>query len=95
MKKKLIIIGAGFLAVFLLSGCGESKIWTGFYYPDINKLNDESTWKIQPGFESLEDCRAWVMDMAKDNKKQYDYECGYGCRYEKGIGMNVCKETLD
>lgn len=91
MKKALIF--PLLLSAFLLSGCSNDS-WTGFYYPDITKMNDESTWRIQPSLKSLEACRNWADDMAGDNNKVWDYECGTGCRYEKDIKMNVCKETL-
>jgi hypothetical protein len=85
-------LAAIFLAVFVLSGCGK-KIWTGYYYSNIEKMNDESTWQVKTGLRSLEDCREWIGGIPKYNNN-YDYECGYGCRYEKDIRENVCKETF-
>lgn len=96
MQKVSMLIAFGMLifAGIFLAGCGSDrfKSWTGFYYSDINRMSDEGTWKIQPGFDTLEDCREWVHSIANVDDN-YDYECGYGCRYEKDIKMNVCKET--
>ncbi len=80
------------LLFITLSGCTAKKNWTGFYYSNINKMEDESTWVIQPGFETLDDCKEWVDDIY-DSNDNYDYECGYGCRYNKGLRVNVCEIT--
>lgn len=89
MKKSLLLI---FFAMIILAGC-SSKNWTGFYYPDANNIGDESTWIIEPWFSSLDECRNWVDDMIWNNTN-YDYECGYKCRYKSDYGVNVCKETV-
>ena len=91
--KTSLITGAVFLAAFVLSGCSSNNEWTGFYYKDKDNIGDQKTWIIQSGLKSKEDCRAWVIDMAKDNLN-YDYECGYKCRYEKAYNTTVCKETV-
>lgn len=89
MKKSLLLV---FLAAIVLAGCAGNNR-TGFYYPNIDKIGDESTWKIQPGFNSLDECRNWVDDVAWNNTNR-DYECGYKCTYKSEYGMNVCKETV-
>ena len=92
-KNKLVILSLVLFTV-VLTGCGDKKNWTGFYYPDINTMADEKTWVIQPGLESLDACREWVSDVSRGNNKHFDYECGHTCRYESEIKMTVCKETL-
>ena len=83
---------ASLFFIWMWSENSRDKSWTGFYYPDIKTMGNENTWKIQPGFDTFEDCREWVRDIANIGNN-YDYECGYGCRYEKDLKMNVCKET--
>ena len=90
--KFITLISAVFLTVFVLSSCSTRNEWTGFYYPNIDKINDKKTWKIQSGLESLEECREWV-DNIYENGDNYDYECGYKCKYDGGIGFPVCRET--
>ena len=84
------------LSIFLLlTGCSPSvqNEWTGFYYPDKDNINDESTWVIQPGLDSLKECQMWVLGISKRNTN-FDYECGYQCRYDDLYKMTICKETL-
>jgi len=90
MKKILLIFGI----VFILSGCNVGNKWTGFYYSDINKMDNENTWKVQPGLKSLEACREWVNSVRKQGDN-YDYECGYDCKYNKNVGLTICKETKE
>ena len=86
---KLLII----LCAILLLGAGCSRAeWTGFYYPDAENIGDESSWVIQPGFESIDECRDWVDEVAGNNTN-FDYECGRGCRYEAKYGTTVCEIT--
>jgi hypothetical protein len=90
------IILTGFAVLIIGAGCSDvssKKDWTAFYYPDRDNIGDESTWIIQPGLESLEECRDWVDSIASTNT-HYDYECGVGCRYEPNYLTTVCKETL-
>ncbi len=89
MKKLFLLL----LISILLSGCSENSDWTGFYYPDKNNIGDEFSWIIEPGLNSLEECQDWVADTAGTNTN-YDYECGYKCRYDNNYGMNICEETL-
>ena len=87
--KRLIIIT---MTIFLLGGCSLSRNWTGFYYPDADNIGDSSKWVIQPGFGSLDECRNWAEDISTGNTN-FDYECGYKCKYNKEYGTNVCKKT--
>lgn len=87
-----------FCIVLLLSLCSLSLLWcsrserTAFVYPD--GVDVESTWIIQSGFTSLEECRDFV-----DQQEwwiMFDYECWSNCRVEKSLWwIYVCEETLD
>ncbi|MBT6691178.1 hypothetical protein HOB10_02520 [Candidatus Parcubacteria bacterium] len=85
MKKILLILIAPLL---MGAGC-SNKSWTGYYYPDSNDLE---YYKTSFGFESLEDCRDWALSIANDNEN-WDYECGYNCRVDKDLAINVCDKT--
>lgn len=84
-----------FVLIFTLAGCSNvtANDWTGFYYPDIDNIGDESTWVIQPGLSSLEECQNWVANISIGNIN-FDYECGRKCRYDDSFKMTICKETL-
>jgi hypothetical protein len=94
MKKHFILI----FTLILLSGCLSNRSnnhdWTGFYYPNKNKIDDESTWVIQPGFKTLKDCQEWVLFEISGNNTNFDYECGYKCRYDNSYKMTICEETI-
>jgi len=72
----------------------KKDIWSGYFYPDINNL---SNWiDGNTSFESLDSCRNWANNKARELKledNQYDYECGLNCKYKSGF--NVCEETTD
>jgi hypothetical protein len=94
MKKTAFLL---FILTIVLSGCSKPPIqtneWTGFFYPDKDNIGDDSTWVIQPGFNSLQECQEWVLfDVSKD-KTNFDYECGHKCRYDQNYKMTICKET--
>jgi hypothetical protein len=88
----LIILTAlvfGFFAgQFLL----KREIWTGFYYPDLEKIDDQRTWIVSPPLYSLKECHGWVkaVYVKGDN---YDYSCGQGCRFTKQYSGEtvICK----
>ncbi len=86
------------LFLIFLSGCSSKKTldhnWTGFYYPDKDNINDESAWIIQPGFESLEKCQEWILFDISKNNKNFDYECGYKCKYDNLYKTTICEKTL-
>lgn len=79
--------------IILLSGCSASNDWTGFYYRDKDNINDENTWTIQPGLKSKEDCQNWIK-MVSANNSNYDYECGYKCRYDDTYKTSICETTV-
>ena len=96
MKKIIYILFIFVIAVFI-SGCSREKTeynWTGFYYPDKNNIDDQSTWVVQPGFASLGECQEWVLFDASGNDTGFDYECGLNCRYDKTLKLSVCEKTL-
>lgn len=80
------------LITILLTACSSNKSWTGYFYPDRNNIGDESTWITEPRFNTIEECRDWVSATAGNNTN-YDYECGYDCKYNAAYGMNVCDKT--
>ena len=89
--KKLILISIGLFLV----GCSVFTKWTGFVYPDgLGYGIDESKWLIQPGFNSLDECRDWALDNLGSNPNA-DYECGSDCHPGSLPGMHICKETLE
>jgi hypothetical protein len=91
MKVKILFL---LLIVVFLSGCSKNSDWVGFYYPDKNDIganSANSNWKIMPGFESVDACRAWINEVSVGNSN-YDYECGKKCRREDN-GLMICQET--
>lgn len=88
MRNVLFITG-----VLLFVGAGCTNItWTGYYYPDADNIGDESSWIIKSGLESLDECRDWV-DSIAFNDTNFDYECGYNCKYNSSYLMEVCERT--
>ena len=90
---KTILIVSLFVASIFLAGCSTSNDWTGFYYKDSYNIGDQNTWVIQLGLKSKEDCQNWVK-MVSANNPNFDYECGYRCRYDETFKTSVCKETV-
>lgn len=68
------------------------NIWTGFYYSDKDKIEDQRTWIVSPPLYSLGECQRWVREVRKvgDN---YDYQCGTGCRFISDFGDTVICRT--
>lgn len=89
--KKIIAIGIFFWLIFVLFN--KENEWTGFYYRDKNNIGDSKTWVIQPGLNSREDCIDWVIKTSRGNEN-YDYECGYKCRYDKVYEASICEKTI-
>lgn len=92
------------LAFLSLSGCDMLKEyhpeWQGWVYPDENNLTDD----IPIGrFATLQDCRATATQLVRrlgerrdENGDEItgDYECGFQCKPDNGIGgLNVCERT--
>ncbi len=81
------------LAVGFIAGQYWTKrhIWTGFYYPDKEKIGDQRTWIISPPLYSLDECRRWVNTIHKP-EDDYDFQCGQGCRFSTDYGeTTICK----
>lgn len=86
----LIALLAGF---FLGRYFFKKNIWTGFYYPDLDRIDDQRTWILSPPLYSLEECREWVKTIYKPGDN-YDYSCGKGCRFTtEYIGETVICRT--
>jgi hypothetical protein len=82
-----------------LSAC-EQRDWQGWVYPDRNNLADD----IPIGaFSTLNQCGASAravlirLEERRDEDGEQiigDYECGYKCKPDGGLGgLNVCERT--
>jgi hypothetical protein len=80
-----------------LAGC-EQASWKGWVYPNGAVLTDD----IPIGkYASLEECRQSARNILKrlntyENGEtvQGDYECGFKCKADSGLGgLNVCEKT--
>jgi hypothetical protein len=63
-------------------------------YPNENDL---TVFEQLPGFRTFEQCRAaadYVLKL-KNPHGGGTFECGYMCRYDPEMQLNVCKETRD
>ncbi|MFC1622881.1 hypothetical protein ACFL2R_00185 [Patescibacteria group bacterium] len=87
--KSILLVVMFTVMTLALSGCSK-KVWTAYYYPGDGGIYDPDTWKIQTGFNSLDECRVWIVKTANGDT-DYDYECGYSCRYEDGL--SICDEA--
>jgi len=69
----------------------ENGQWVAFYYSNKDNIDDKSTWEIKENLNSIEECRKWIDDTIGFNMN-YDYECGYKCRYDGYF--YICEETI-
>jgi hypothetical protein len=85
------------LLALTLSGCDQAP-WKGWVYPNGAMLTDD----ISIGaYSSLEECRKSAREILdrlntyEDGEKvRGDYECGYKCKADGGLGgLNVCEKT--
>lgn len=94
MKQLFLILVVAFVA-----GCDKPQ-WQGWVYPDRNDLTDD----IPIGaFSTLGQCGASAkaiiirLEERRDEDGeliQGDYECGYKCKPDAGIGgLNLCEKT--
>ncbi len=81
----------------MLTGCDQAP-WKGWVYPNGADLTDD----IPIGaYSSLEECRKSarnILDRLNTHeggeKVQGDYECGFKCKADEGLGgLNVCEKT--
>lgn len=87
------LIGAAFILGLVLGQQWLKRdIWTGFYYPDKEKIEDQRTWIVSPPLYSLEECRKWVNVVHKSGEN-YDYQCGQGCRFTTDYGETMICRT--
>lgn len=69
----------------------KRDIWTGIYYSDKEKIEDQRTWVISPPLYSLEECRKWI-NVVRKSGENYDYQCGQGCRFTTDYGdKTICR----
>lgn len=88
-----LLIGIVFTIGFIIGQqMLKRAVWTGFYYPDVARIDDQRTWILSPPLYSLEECRHWVNAVRREGDN-YDYSCGQGCRFTtKYIGETmICK----
>jgi hypothetical protein len=88
------------LTMLLLSatGCDQTADWKGWVYPNGAVLTDDIPIGAYP---SLEECRKSArtildrLNTYEDGEKvQGDYECGFKCNADGGLGgLNVCEKT--
>lgn len=90
----LLIIIVAFCIGFLVGQYKTKRdIWTGFYYPDIENIDDQKTWIVSPPLYSLEECRNWVNSVRRSSDNS-DYSCGKGCYFtQEYVGENVICRT--
>ncbi len=67
--------------------------WKGWVYPN----KDDLTYDLPLGsFADLESCRASALGVieALPGGTVADYECGFRCRQDGGLGgLNICEKT--
>lgn len=83
------------LLLLLLAGCNQRpRQWDAFVYPDFE--GSDAYEKIA-GFKSFELCQSAALTRIRQlpDANKAAYECGYMCRYEPDMKINVCKETRD
>ena len=86
------------VASLLLVACDSTPQWTGWVYPNGSDL----TRDIPIGaFNTLEECRNSArpilanFNLYRDGEKiEGDYECGFKCKKDDGLGgLNICERT--
>lgn len=88
MNKLALLVSA-----LLLAGCDDRpKRWDAFVYPDFN---GSETFETLVGFKTFEQCQSAAINRIAQlpTPEKADYECGYMCRYDPQMQLNVCKET--
>jgi len=89
------------LAALVLTACDRpAPEWKGWVYPNAAFLPDD----VPLGsFATLEECRASARSAVMHFEERLvdgevvkaDYECGFGCRADGGLGgLNVCERTV-
>ena len=94
MVKNLVITGAALVLIWGIVSVFDKDEWSPFYYPNAPSLIEFSSG---PTVDSLEQCRDWVNGEAVGRGQapgEYDYECGLNCKFDDGIGVFVCEETV-
>jgi hypothetical protein len=90
MKKIIILV----LLIVVLSGCGLSDKWLGFYYPD-GCLSCTEDYIFSPEFNSKDSCLEWAENLQDERgNPNDDFECGKNCE-EMGYKMYMCEDTVD
>ena len=76
-----VLVAIAFLVgLFIGQGMLKRNVWTGTYYPDLDRIDDQRTWIVSPPLYSLNECQEWVKAVHKEGDN-YDYTCGQGCRF--------------
>ena len=88
----VLIIASLLLGFFVGQYYFKKNVWTGFYYPDKDKIEDQRTWIVSTPMYSLNECQRRVNTVHK-NGDNYDYQCGIGCRFTTEFGDTVICKT--
>jgi hypothetical protein len=92
MPKRISLKWAAVTLSLLVAGCDDTP-WKGWAYPNRSDLTDDIALGA---FKSLEECRASALEVVRrtEGGGAGDYECGYRCKKEDGVGgMNICEKT--
>jgi len=90
-----IVIGICYLGFNLLKGVFEPRPWKGMFFPDASNTSYSSVTK---DFKTLEECRAWANNEAKDSSLSagvWSYECGKNCKWNNKESLGNIIDTYD
>lgn len=83
------------LGLLASAGCDDRpQQWDAFIYPDVA---GSDRFETIAGFKTFELCRTAARDRIRQLPQAglAAYECGYMCRYDSTMNINVCRETRD
>lgn len=87
---RLLAVGC---CLILTVGCdSRPKEWTAWVYPSASDL---TTSTKLGGFKTFDDCQQAAINSLRmlPYPDDGDYECGYMCKFDPDMQINVCKET--
>ncbi len=84
-----VVVLVGFVAFNLL---GNDDSMTLYYYPEAPSLSTLQEHEV----DSLEECRDLAESLSvRDDRPDYDYECGVNCKPSDYGSVNICDKTLE